>query len=96
MEVVADLKFTYLLSDSIGIVTIVQSQSILDSSGQCTGVILIFGRKFIDHFQDLLSLEYLIVYFELIINGCMVLITCLSSVLTLNVCTRKFNIFSVH
>lgn len=46
----------YLLSDSIGIVTIVQSQSIFDNSGQCTGVKFIFGKKLIDLFQDLLSL----------------------------------------
>lgn len=38
MEVVADLKFIYFLSDSVGIVIIVQSQWMLDNSGQCTGV----------------------------------------------------------
>lgn len=56
MEVVADLKFIYLLSDSVGIVIIVQSQWMLDNSGQCTGVKFIFGKKLIDLFQDLLSL----------------------------------------
>lgn len=58
MEVVADLKFIYFLSDSVGIVIIVQSQWMLDNSGQYTGVkfIFIFGKKLIDLFQDLLSL----------------------------------------
>lgn len=56
MEVVADLKFIYLLSDSVGIVIIVQSQWMLDNSGQCTGVKFIFGKKLTDLFQDLLSL----------------------------------------
>lgn len=58
MEVVADLKFIYryFLSDSVGIVIIVQSQWMLDNSGQCTGVKFIFGKKLIDLFQDLLSL----------------------------------------
>lgn len=56
MEVVADLKFIYFLSDSVGIVTIVQSQWMLDNSGQCTGVKFIFGKKLTDLFQDLLSL----------------------------------------
>lgn len=64
MEVVADLKFIYFLSDSVGIVIIVQSQWMLDNSGQCTGVKFIFGKKLIDLFQDLLSLKFLIVYFE--------------------------------
>lgn len=56
MEVVVDLKFIYFLSDSVGIVIIVQSQWMLDNSGQCTGVKFIFGKKLIDLFQDLLSL----------------------------------------
>lgn len=56
MEGVADLKFIYLLSDSVGIVIIVQSQWMLDNSGQYTGVKFIFGKKLIDLFQDLLSL----------------------------------------
>lgn len=56
MEEVADLKFIYFLSDSVGIVIIVQSQWMLDNSGQCTGVKFIFGKKLIDLFQDLLSL----------------------------------------
>lgn len=45
MEVVADLKFIYFLSDSVGIVIIVQSQWMLDNSGQYTGVKFIFGKK---------------------------------------------------
>lgn len=65
--------FIYLISDLVWILTIMQSQSLLDISGHCTGVKFIFGRKFIYLFQDLLSLEFLIVYFEftvwLIING---------------------------
>lgn len=56
MEVVADLKFIYFLSDSVGIVIFVQSQWMLDNSGQRTGVKFIFGKKLIDLFQDLLSL----------------------------------------
>lgn len=65
--------FIYLISDLVWILTIMQSQSLLDISGHCTGVKFIFGRKFIYLFQDLLSLEFLIVYFEftvwLIIKG---------------------------
>lgn len=33
------------LSDSVGIVIIVQSQWMLDNFGQCTGVKFIFGKK---------------------------------------------------
>lgn len=53
MEVVADLKFIYryFLSDSVGIVIIVQSQWMLDNSGQYTGVKFIFGKKLIDLFS---------------------------------------------
>lgn len=56
MEVVADLKFIYFLSDSVGIVIIVQSQWMLDNSGQCTGVKFIFGKKLIDLFSRFIEL----------------------------------------